>query len=203
MVKKKKKENTALKTAQAFTNIRDIRNQFLYTLDGFIFLYIRIEPIAIDLLNPGEKKVIADNMTAEMSRETAGYSFHAFDRAIDIKPIIVSYRDIRERADRSICAKILDEEMTFLGGLAQGGGISEKQFLFAVWQKYSQGCEVQLMKRAEDFLKHLEVGKLHCNIMGEADIRQMCMFYFNPSLSHLDNGSYNPAIPFMSGGDEN
>ena len=199
---KKELENTPIKTAQAFTNIRDIRNQFLYTLDGYIFMYIRVEPIGIDLLSDTEKRVIADNMTAEMSRETEGYSFYAFDRAVDIKPLIVSYRDLRDRVNKGIRGKILNDDMTFLGTLAQSGGISEKQFVYAIWMPYALGVEQRLSKRAGDFLRHLEVGKLDCRLMDEMEIRQMCMFYFNPELSHLDSGSYNPAIPFIKDQEE-
>lgn len=204
--KKKQEEDKEVqdkKTAQAFTNIRDVRGNFLYTMDGYIFTYIRLAPIAIDLLSIGEKKAIATSMTAEMSRETKGYTFHAFDRAIDIKPLITSYQNIKECTDKSICAKILDDEMTFLGALAQNGDIFEKQFLFSLWEKYRPGIESELAKRAEDFMRHLEAGRLHGRIMSDVDSRQMGMFYFNPSLSHLDNGSYNPAIPFMNADIEN
>lgn len=43
------REQAALMTAQQFINVKDIRDRFLYTRDGQIFMYLRVYSISTDL----------------------------------------------------------------------------------------------------------------------------------------------------------
>jgi flagellar basal body-associated protein FliL len=55
------------KTAQEFVNVKDIHDNFLYTRDGQIIAYIKINPISIDLFSDSEKEQISKVLTAELS----------------------------------------------------------------------------------------------------------------------------------------
>lgn len=52
-------EALALKTAQEFINVKDIRDKCLYTRDGLVFLYLRIHAISIDLYSKAEYSLIS------------------------------------------------------------------------------------------------------------------------------------------------
>ncbi|WP_347460405.1 hypothetical protein [Clostridium sp. DMHC 10] len=50
-------ENKEQKTANEFVNVKDVKERYLYTRDGYIIMYIKINPISIDLLSEREKKL--------------------------------------------------------------------------------------------------------------------------------------------------
>lgn len=43
------------KTANKFVNVKDIKDRYLYTSDGHIIMYIKINPISIELFSEREK----------------------------------------------------------------------------------------------------------------------------------------------------
>ena len=54
--KEKKKKLTAEQTtAQEFTNVLNIQNNYLYTRDGYVIGYIKIIPVSVGLLSKREK----------------------------------------------------------------------------------------------------------------------------------------------------
>ena len=52
------KENT--QSLNDFLNIKDIKNNYLYTLDGQVILFIKVFPINIELLSDDELEVKMD-----------------------------------------------------------------------------------------------------------------------------------------------
>ncbi|EQB86593.1 hypothetical protein M918_13385 [Clostridium sp. BL8] len=48
-------------TANEFVNVKDIKDRFLYTRDGQIIMYIKINPISIDLFSERRKETIKQN----------------------------------------------------------------------------------------------------------------------------------------------
>lgn len=53
--------NLSGQTAQQFVNVQDIRDNFLYTQDGWLLCYLRIFPISLDLLSNTEKSFLSIN----------------------------------------------------------------------------------------------------------------------------------------------
>lgn len=53
---KKKKLTSEQITAQEFTNVLNIQNNYLYTRDGYVIGYIKILPVSVGLPYPKEKK---------------------------------------------------------------------------------------------------------------------------------------------------
>ena len=45
-----------LQTANEFVNVKDVRGPVLYSRDGLLFAFLRIQPISLDLLSPREKE---------------------------------------------------------------------------------------------------------------------------------------------------
>ena len=57
----------AVKSANEFVNVRDVRGKFLYTQEGLVLAYLRIMPFSMDLYSGNEKKQIARQLTANLS----------------------------------------------------------------------------------------------------------------------------------------
>jgi hypothetical protein len=91
--KRKSKEtlNKDEQTANEFVNVKDIKDRFLYTRDGQIIMYIKINSISIDLFSEREKKQLNKILTAELSSEQKPFKFLAISRPVDISPLINEY----------------------------------------------------------------------------------------------------------------
>jgi len=63
----KQKPSPTQTTANEFINVVDIKDRFLYTRDGQIIVYIKINPISIDLFSDAEKEQMCRALTAEIS----------------------------------------------------------------------------------------------------------------------------------------
>lgn len=74
--KEKKKKLTAEQiTAQEFTNVLNIQNNYLYTRDGYVIGYIKILPVSVGLLSQREKETLVKQLTAELSVEKDHFIF--------------------------------------------------------------------------------------------------------------------------------
>ena len=50
-------------------NILDIENNMFYSLDGYVSLYIKVEPVLFEYLSINDKKRIIKNLIKELSGE--------------------------------------------------------------------------------------------------------------------------------------
>lgn len=80
--------SAAMQTAQQFINVKDIRDKYLYTRGGMVFIYLRIHAISIDLYSKSEKNVLIKTLTAELSDIQYPFKFMALSRPVDISPLI-------------------------------------------------------------------------------------------------------------------
>ena len=81
-------DSAAIQTAQQFINVKDIRDKYLYTRDGMVFVYLRIQAISIDLYSRAEKNALIKTLTAELSDIQYPFKFMALSRPVDISPLI-------------------------------------------------------------------------------------------------------------------
>ena len=69
-------------TAQQFINVKDIRDKYLYTRGGMVFIYLRIHAISIDLYSKSEKNVLIKTLTAELSDIQYQFKFMALSLSL-------------------------------------------------------------------------------------------------------------------------
>ena len=65
--KNKDKEELAQITANEFVNVKDIRGNFLYTVNNLALAYLKIYPISTELFSKNEKRLIAKQLTVSLS----------------------------------------------------------------------------------------------------------------------------------------
>jgi hypothetical protein len=61
-------------------NVKDVRGPILYSKDGLLFAFLRIQPISLDLLSPKEKEKKIRTFSAEFSSERKGFKFLSISR---------------------------------------------------------------------------------------------------------------------------
>lgn len=197
---KKQDKATAIKisqdkmTANEFVNVKDIKDKFLYTLDGHIITYLKITPISIDLLSDNEKKTLKKILTAELSSINEMFKFLAVSRPVDIAPLINDYSDILSSTTDPIQKDLLRNEMMAMSNYALSGEVVERQFYIMLWDVYEPDIEKELAKRAYEFQSRLESGKVRCNILKQQEIARLCNLINNPSYVHFEDLGYEPSF---------
>ena len=73
--KYKDEQDLDRETAQQFINIKDINDKYLYTNEGNIMMYLRIDSISIDLYSKNEKEALMKSLTAELSEIQYHFKF--------------------------------------------------------------------------------------------------------------------------------
>lgn len=191
-------DNIAIQTAQQFINVKDIRDKYLYTRDGMVFVYLRIHAISIDLYSKSEKNVLIKTLTAELSDIQYPFKFMALSRPVDISPLITEMSEMLKEAEDKR-KELLRQEILQMGGLALSGEIVERQFYVALWEKQEEGSERDLLKRAALLCEKFAAGGIACDILAEKEIVRLINLVNNPSYIHLEDAETEAGIPVLKG----
>ena len=109
-------------TAQEFINIKDINDKYLYTNEGNIMMYLRIDSISIDLYSKNEKEALMKSLTAELSEIQYPFKFIAVSRPVDISPIITNMQEMIKFSNDSQ-KELLKKEIIEMNNFALSGDI--------------------------------------------------------------------------------
>ena len=186
-------DSAAMQTAQQFINVKDIRDKYLYTCSGMVFIYLRIHAISIDLYSKSEKNVLIKTLTAELSDIQYPFKFMALSR-----PLITEMSEMLKEAEDKR-KELLRQEILQMGGFALSGEIVERQFYIALWEKQEEGIERDLLKRASLLCEKFATGGVTCDILTEKEIVRLINLVNNPSYTHLEDAETAASIPVLKG----
>lgn len=204
LIKKAEKNKYKQKTspdavaANEFINVKDICGNFLYTRDGLMLCYLKLTPISIDLYSMTEKRNMVRTLTAEMSGIQFPFKFIAVSRPIDITPLLSELHSLLMTSD-SVQRELLKAEMVEMSNFAMGGDIVERQFYIVLWDKALDGAERELLGRARLMAENFNGSKVPCEVLGQQDIVRLCNLVNNPSYTHIEDNSFEAAIPLIEG----
>lgn len=188
----KKKEDGAKteseKTAHDYTNVRDIKGNCLYTKDDKVFMYIRIQPISVDLLSKNEKITLIKNLTAELSAYRDDFKLLAVSRPVDITNQLNVYKEKAKTVDDPIQKELLKYEMSVLGNHAMNSEIVERLFYFCFWDDVDNLTE--LRKNVNAFKDSFKVARIDADIIGEKEIIRLANLINNPAYTNLEDTEY-------------
>ena len=173
-------------TANEFVNVKDINDQYLYTRDGQIIAYIKINPISIDLFSDMEKEQICRVLTAELSSIQRPFKFLAVSRPVDITPLINEYTALLSETTDQKQKELLRNEMMVMSNYAVSGEVVERQFYIMIWNKYRMGIEQELLKECREFVNKFESANISCDIIKEHEIVRLCNLINNPAYTHME-----------------
>ena len=196
---KYKEKPTSDIAANEFINVKDICGNFLYTRDSLALCYLKLTPISIGLYSKTEKRNMVRTLTAEMSATQFPFKFIAVSRPIDISPLLSELHSLLMTTDMKQ-KELLKSEMIEMSNFAMGGDIVERQFYFVIWDKAHEGVERELMNRARLFAEYFNGSKIPCEILQQQDIVRLCNLVNNPSYTHIEDNSFEAAIPLIEGG---
>lgn len=173
-------------TAQEFVNVKDIHDRFLYTRDGQIIAYIKINPISIDLFSDMEKEQICRVLTAELSSLQKPFKFLAVSRPVDITPLVNEYTALLTETTDQKQKELLRNEMMVMSNYAVSGEVIERQFYIMLWMRYRIGIEEELLKDCREFVNKFDSANVSCDIIKEHEIVRLCNLINNPAYTYIE-----------------
>lgn len=192
----KQKDETEKVSAQDFLNVADIKNNILYTTDGYCITYIRLQPVMLSLWSRNEKRMKTNTLVAELSKDRKPWVLTAVSRPMDISKLINQYKQMREDTDDPIRRNILKEEMKELQNKVGAGEAVERQFYIKIWGINAPGIEQELQDRAAAVISaYSSIGVAAAQIK-RAEIIPFCNLIHNPSY-HEEDGITEPSIPMI------
>ena len=187
-------ESTAIRTAQEFINVRDVKDKYLYTKDGMVLTFLRVHSISIDLYSKSEKHSLIRQLTAELSDIQYPFKFMAVSRPVDISPLIADMQSmLKDAGDKQ--KELLRQEILQMSGYALSGEIVERQFYISLWEKYEDGVEKDLFKRAALLAEKFSGNGVGCAVLTE--IIRLLNLVNNPSYTHLEDTEYSASVPTL------
>ena len=189
-------ENAATQTAQEFINIKDIKDRYLYTKDGMTLIFLRLHAISIDLYSKSEKSVLIKQLTAELSDIQYPFKFMAVSRPVDISPLINDLTAMLKNSDEKR-KELLRQEILQMSAYALSGEIVERQFYISLWDKYEDGIEKDIYKRAALLAEKFTTNGIGCEVIGEKEIVRLINLVHNPSYVHLEDTETAASIPVL------
>ena len=134
------RERKAQETAQEFVNAKDLGNNCLYTTDGFIFAYIKIEGLNLELYSRQEQKLICRELSAALSGIKRPYKSDAVSRPADISRPLSEYQRLYNSAAGGR-KKLLSSDMNELAAMVTTGETLERQHYIAIWDTVQRSDE--------------------------------------------------------------
>ena len=194
--KYKDEQDLDRETAQQFINIKDINDKYLYTNEGNIMMYLRIDSISIDLYSKNEKEALMKSLTAELSEIQYPFKFIAVSRPVDISPIILNMQEMIKFSNDSQ-KELLKKEIIEMNNFALSGDIVERQFYLVIWEKYQEGIEKEINRKAMLLAEKFTINNINCEILSQREIMRFINLINNPYYAHLEDTEYTKDIPII------
>lgn len=172
------------KTAQELTNVKDIEDECLYTQDGKVFVYLKIDGISIDLYTNEQLLAISKELSAQLVRIKFRWKFLSATRPMDLKPILNLYSSLQSSADDTR-RRLLELEEKELVEIANSGGATERQHYAVVWGSATKADVVK--KNAQELAEILSENGIDVRPLEEKEIVELLNLINNPEYTRLEN----------------
>ena len=194
--KYKDEQDLDKETARQFINIKDINDKYLYTNEGNVMMYLRIDSISIDLYSKSEKEALMKSLTAELSEIQYPFKFIAVSRPVDISPIITNMQEMIKFSNDSQ-KELLKKEIIEMNNFALSGDIVERQFYLVIWDKYQEGIEKEIHRKAMLLVEKFTINNIGCEILNQREIMRFINLINNPYYAHLEDSDFTKDIPII------
>jgi hypothetical protein len=187
-----------LQTANEFVNVKDVQGSVLYGKDGFMFSYLRIQPISLDLLSPRERDKKIKTFAAEFSSEKKSFKFFSISRPVDISGLSARLTRLLAGATDAVQKDLLNNEIRAVGAFALTGEVIERQFYLILWECSNEDGEKELLRRARELENRFSGCEIVAEISGQDAVIRLLNLFANPNYAHLEDGDVTPTIPFLT-----
>jgi len=171
------------KTANEFTAVKDIKDNFLYTKDNYIFGYLKVENFNIDLLSIDEKRQKTEQLSRALGEDRKNFSYVSFPRELDLDEyknfLKNAYQDELDSIGKRGLISILIKEAN---DLSTSGENFEHQHFIKVWAyigKNENDARHEIITRLEDFKEKYNLVGVKSSILDSTAIIKLCNLFGN------------------------
>lgn len=179
-----------------FLNIKDIPRgkKYLYTFTNEILLFMKVNPINIELLSEDELEAKMDLMSIEFANEQFPYKILVIPRTVDISEYIHEQEALKNKCEESISKKIIEDRIKFTTNLVADKDIIENEFYILIWEKNIENAELELNKRASNWINRLKNCDLVSEVLEEKDIILLVKSFTIPEFARTEGTDYSDNI---------
>lgn len=184
-------------TANEFVNVKDIRDEIVYTKDNHLFMIVRIQPISLELLSAREQKIKGRQFSAEFSAIKGMYKIFSIPRPVDVSFMIENLRQHQLNTDNRKRKELLTNKIREVNQFAMSGEVLEHQFFCVLWEANRKGSERELLKRANEIVAIFRGCEVDASICGNSELIKLFNLFANPNYAHLEDDDIGEHIPFV------
>lgn len=186
-----------VKTCNEEINVKDIRNNFLYTNDNKIMCYIKIHPLNLYLLSNKEKESIMKQLSAELSSETKAMKFFSIARPVEVSNVLDDLRVLQNEALNQVQKVLIRLHINEILRLTLTGDRVERQNFLIIWQEVNDYAEKDLLKRAMELTNKFSTCNIKTEILDEQQIIQLCSSFTNMNYAYKEDSDYEDTLPMI------
>ncbi|MDR1754101.1 MAG: hypothetical protein LBR74_04245 [Eubacterium sp.] len=175
------------KTAQEFVNAKEITENCLFTLDGNIFAFIKIEGISLELFSSEELVQLCKNLSSSLSKFRFPFKYIAVSRPVDVSKTMREYAEMRETAEGGR-RNLLKSDMEELADMVMSGETLERQHYIIISGAKNED-EKTLATRARELAKCFTVCSIGADILDKSGIVTLCNLVNIPAYVHIESSS--------------
>jgi len=177
-------------SANLFLNIKDIQNNFLYTLDGKVLSYLKIQPKNLKLLSKEEQYYHARTLTENLASELKAFKIFITNRPVDLQKNQDFQAQLMDKETNSTKFALLSQRQKSFGMLSTTGKAQESEIFVVIWEKEDDDVEQTLIKRINDLkMKFTNCGYI-THILESKEIIQLVDSYTNPAFAYSEDQNY-------------
>ena len=187
-------KNSKMQSLNEFLNIKDIKRNYLYTLDNQILVFIKVNPINIELLSDSELERKMDSEAIEFSNEQYPYKIMVIPRAVDISEHIREQEQLKKTLDDDVCIEIINNRIVATMEIVENKNIIENEFYIMLYDNYRDNIEHELNKRVNSWINRLNNCELKCEVLEERDIILLMKSFTIPEFARTEGTDYTDNI---------
>ncbi|MEG2812974.1 MAG: hypothetical protein RSA79_00080 [Oscillospiraceae bacterium] len=184
-----------LQDINEYINIADVKNDMLFTKNGYAFKYLQVKPISTALMTQLEKRLLVDKMTMELSAVCIPFKILFISRPTDVTQLILYYTDILQNTVSQKKKEAIKKTIHNLSRMSTDGGVLERQTYICVWNKRENIS--QLVEKTNDLKIALTTSGVACNDCLDSDIINMLLLFFNPTFDKQPSVDITPHLTFL------
>lgn len=181
---------TKNKTLNEFLNIKDIDENFLYTLDNQAILFIKVYPINTELFSEEELENKMDSMSVEFSNEQYPYSIFVIPRKVDITDYIKEQEELKKNIQDETSIRIVEKRIIATHEMVADKNIIENEFYLCIWENNSENVKERLIKRANTWKKRFKDCGFETEILEKTQIILLVKSFTIPEFARKEDTNY-------------
>lgn len=186
--------NNKKETLNKFLNIKNIKNNYLYTIDNKIIGFIKINPINIQLLTNEELNQKMELDSIEFSNEQYPYKFLIIPRTIDISEHLEEQKKLMENIEDEASIKIINNRINYIQEIISNINIIENEFYLLIYTEQKENAENELDKRIRNWNEKFKNCNLESNSLRDKDIINLLKIFTIPDLARNEGIYYTDNI---------